>query len=154
MEQDKDARAVEALIGRFAEGWNAADAVVLASVFAEDADFTAVNGLCIHGRDLIRDGHDELFRTIFRGVRLAARPLSVRFLSPGIAVVEAEFSYPGGMILPGVIRALAQYVAVRSGAAWEIAVFRNMVPFERPVAGPVELNARARMQRSELEVVS
>ena len=142
MQNNKDATAVAGLIATFAAGWNKADGAMLAAAFAEDADFTAVNGLRVHGRDLIGEGHDELLSTIFRGVVLAANVLSVRFLRPDIAVAEADLTYPKGMAL-GVNRALAQYVAVRSGERWEIAVFRNMIPFERPMAGPVEQRVRA-----------
>ncbi|HLZ84717.1 MAG TPA: SgcJ/EcaC family oxidoreductase [Caulobacteraceae bacterium] len=144
---NNEARAVAALIDAFVDGWNAADGAKLASVFATDADFTAVNGLRVHGRDLIGEGHDELFRTLFRGVTLASKVVAVRFLTADIAVVEADLSYPNG-ILPGVTRALAHYVAQRSDAGWKIAVFRNMIPFERPVAGPVEERVRAEMAQA------
>ena len=141
-------RAAADLIGSFVEGWNAADGAKLARAFAEDADFTAVNGLRVQGRELIGEGHDELFRTLFRGVTLAARVLSVRVVAPDVAVVEAELSYPDKHVLPGVTRALAQYVAKRSGDRWEILVFRNMIPFERPVAGPVEQRVRQQMAQA------
>ena len=148
MQQESDRAAAAALIGTFVEGWNAADGARLAKAFADDADFTAVNGLRVHGAALIGEGHDELLRTMFRGVTLAAQVLSVRLLSPDLAVVEAEFTYPGKDILPGVTRALAQYVAMRSQDRWEIVVFRNMIPFERPVAGPVEVRVREDMARA------
>jgi len=35
-------------------------------------------------------------------------------------------------------RTLASLVAVRDGESWSIAVFHNMVPFQRPAAGPLE----------------
>ena len=145
--QTKSAQPAE-LIRDFVDGWNAADGARLAQPFAETADFTAVNGLRVKGRDLIGAGHDELLSTLFHGVTLAASVVSVRFLSPDIAVVEAEFTYPGKAILPGVTRALAQYVATRSDKGWEIAVFRNMIPFERPVAGPVEIAVRQQMAQA------
>jgi uncharacterized protein (TIGR02246 family) len=144
MSQDHETRAVIALFETFVEGWNSADGERLASAFATDADFTAVNGLRVQGRDLIAEGHNELFRTVFRGVTLACEATRVRFLRPDTAVVEADVTYPNG-ILPGVTRALVQYVALRGGGAWEIAVFRTMIPFERPVAGPVEERVRAAM---------
>lgn len=149
MQRDLDQASAAALIDTFVAGWNAADAARLASAFAEDADFTAVNGLRVRGRSLIREGHNELFRTIFRGVTIAAQVLSVRFLTPDVVAVEAEFTYPTRNNLPGVTRALAHYVAMRSpapsGDHWEIAVFRNMIPFERAMAGPVEQRVRAGM---------
>lgn len=128
----------------FVNSWNTADAKQLASVFAEDADFTAVNGLRAHGRESIGKGHEELFRTLFRGTKLAVEVIAVRALANELAAVEAEFTYPNG-ILPGVTRALASYVARNRQGRWEIVIFRNMIPFERPVAGPVERELRQRM---------
>ena len=128
----------------FAAAWNSYDAARLASLFAEDADFTAVNGLRAHGREIIRKGHDELFRTVFKGTQLNAEIISVRALAPDLAAVEAEFTYPKG-ILPGVTRALASYIAKKTENQWQIVIFRNMIPFERPVAGPVELELREQM---------
>jgi hypothetical protein len=37
----------------------------------------------------------------------------------------------------------AGYVATKDGDTWSIAVFRNMVPFVRPAAGPVERSLEA-----------
>ena len=135
-------------IRTFVAAWNEADGEKLASVFAEDADFTAVNGLRVSGRDVIGKAHNELFRTIFRGTTLAVEIKGVRVLAPGLAAVEAEFTYPNG-ILPGVTRALAHYIARETPCRnWEIIIFRNMVPFERPVAGAVERTIRAEMAAS------
>ena len=129
-------------IETFVAGWNRADAGMLASAFAVDADFTAVNGLRARGRELIARGHDELFRTIFRGTTLAAKILAVRDLAPGLAAVEAELTFPNRNPL-GAACALAHYIARQTASgAWEIIVFRNMVPFERPVSGPVEEQIR------------
>ena len=139
-----DPAGASAPIETFAAAWNDADAERLASAFAEDADFTAVNGLRVRGREMIGRGHDELFRTLFRGKAIAAEVISVRVLAPGLAAVEAEFTYPNG-ILPGVTRSLASYVARETDKGWEILVFRNMIPFERPVAGPVEREVRSQM---------
>ena len=129
-------------IETFVAAWNRTDAGMLASAFATDADFTAVNGLRASGRELIGGGHDELFRTVFRGTTLAAKVLAVRDLAPGLAAVEAELSFPKGSPI-GATRALAHYIARQTASGkWEIIVFRNMVPFERPVSGPVEEQIR------------
>jgi hypothetical protein len=37
----------------------------------------------------------------------------------------------------------AGYVATKEGDTWSIALFRNMVPFARPAAGPVERELEA-----------
>jgi uncharacterized protein (TIGR02246 family) len=82
---------------------------------------------------------------VFKGTTLAARVDQVRFLRPDVAVADVAFSlrekdgkasdrFPGSM---------AGLIAVRDGDAWSIAVFRNMIPFQRPPAGPVERSLAA-----------
>lgn len=35
-------------------------------------------------------------------------------------------------------RALPAFIALKENGVWSIAIFRNMIPFERPPAGPLE----------------
>lgn len=140
------------LLDIFASGWNAASGTTLASAFADDADFLNVMGLHAHGRDLIARGHDEILSTVFRGTRMTAVVDSVRFLRPDVAAVEATLSlrradgqpFALGDSLRGPMPSTkASYVATKEGDRWSIAVFRNMVPFARPAAGPVERELEA-----------
>jgi hypothetical protein len=48
----------------------------------------------------------------------------------------------------GFPRSVASFIAVSDGEAWSIAVFRNMVPFERPMTGLVEQSLAAAARTS------
>jgi uncharacterized protein (TIGR02246 family) len=145
-----DTLEVTRLLGIFASGWNAASGATLAEAFADEADFINIMGLHGRGREVIAGGHDEILATIFRGTRMTAIVDSVRFLRPDVATVEATLSLQGadGQPFAGPFKApmhhtKAGYVATKEGDTWSIAVFRNMVPFARPAAGPVERTLQA-----------
>ena len=137
-----DDAALRGLVDTFANGWNAASGAALAEAFAVDADFTNVMGLRAHGRDVIARGHDEILATVFRGTHLTAAVESVRFLRPDVATVDATFtlSQADGQPHPLVSKggSKASFVATKERGTWLIAAFCNMIPFARPLAGPLE----------------
>jgi uncharacterized protein (TIGR02246 family) len=59
-----DELAIEGLVQTFVDGWNAADGAACARPFAADADFTAITGLKVKGREGIAKGHDEILSTL------------------------------------------------------------------------------------------
>jgi uncharacterized protein (TIGR02246 family) len=138
MTRTSDEEAVRALVDAFTAGWNAHDGTACARPFAPDADFTNIMGLTARDRETIARGHDEIFSTIFRSTRIASTTERVRFIKPDVAVVEVAFKLEGGELPFGLRRSSAGLVATKDGDSWSIVVFRNMVPFERPAAGPVE----------------
>jgi uncharacterized protein (TIGR02246 family) len=89
---------------------------------------------------VIARGHDEIFATMFKGTTLTATVEGIRFLRPDVATASVALALrqKDGMPWGPFPRTSAGLVAVRDGASWSIAVFRNMVPFQRPAAGPVE----------------
>ncbi len=133
---------VVALLAAFVAGWNAGDGAACARPFAADADFTAIHGLRARGREQIARGHAEILATIYRGTALCARVDAVRFLRPDVATLDATGRLTGGsrtdwpVTRPGMI-------ATREAEGWVIQGFRNMVPYGRPAAGPVERAALA-----------
>jgi uncharacterized protein (TIGR02246 family) len=137
---DSNEAAFRGLIDTFLAGWNAADATKLASVFTADADFTAITGLHARGRDLIARGHSEILSTIYRGTKNSAEIESIHYLRPDVALLDVKFILrrEDGSMAFGIPFTSAGVVATKDNGVWGIAVFRNMVPFARPVAGPVE----------------
>ena len=131
---------IRGLIDTFVAGWNAASGGHIASAFTEEADFTAITGLHARGRDLIARAHDEILATIYKGTVLSGEVEDVYFLKPDVALVNAKFflQKQGNSFFPGVVHTSCGITAVKNNGRWAIAVFRNMVPFARPVAGPVE----------------
>jgi uncharacterized protein (TIGR02246 family) len=143
---DTNESAIRGLIDTFVAGWNAADPTTLASVFTADADFTAITGLHARGRDLIARGHDEILSTVYRGTTNSARVESIHFLRPDVAVVDVRFTLrreDGGLAF-GIPYSSCGMIATQDQGKWSIAVFRNMVPFGRPVAGPLDQELQAR----------
>ena len=140
MNATQDELAVRRLVDGLVAGWNAHDGTAFARPFAADADFTNVMGLRARGRETIARGHDEIFATLFKDTTLSAVVEQVRFLRADVAVAEVTFTLRKNDGTPwgGFPRSLVSFVAVRDCEAWSIAVFRNMVPFERPLTGPLE----------------
>lgn len=74
----------------FVEAWMERDADMLASLFAEDAEFVNVVGLWWHNRADIKKAHAYGFDKIFSESDLALRKTSVKYVSDEIAVVHAR----------------------------------------------------------------
>jgi len=139
MNKASDEREIRGLIEAFAEGWNGQDGLACARPFAEDADFINIMGLKARGREVIGRGHEEILATVFRGTKLNYAIESIRFVRPDVAVGDAtlRLHYADGAPFP--MRASsAGFVAGKQRGQWSIVVFRNMIPFERPAAGPME----------------
>ena len=142
MQNANDEVAVRGLIEAFVSAWNAGDGEGCGRPFAAAADFTAIHGLKARGRDAIAHGHAEILATIYRGTKLSATVESIRFLRPDVAVMDVATTSHGFPF--GIRGTMLLVVATRQEGVWSIAVFHNMVPFERPLAGPVERGLTAR----------
>lgn len=131
-----DEAAIRGLVDAFIEGWNRGDGAGCARPFALDADFTNIMGLRAHGRDLIARGHQEILSTVYKGTRSTASVNGIRLLRPDVAVVDVDLMLQDEQ---GATHASnANVVATREGDTWSIVCFHNMVPFQRPAAGPTE----------------
>jgi uncharacterized protein (TIGR02246 family) len=137
MDQKQDEAAITALLDAFVEGWNAGDGEACARPFAADADFVAVTGLHVHGRELIAAGHKEILASVFRGVQLRPTVNDIRFLRPDVAAVDVTIRYAGEGPF-GIQETSLGLVATKDEGIWSIVLFRNLVPFERPLGGPLE----------------
>ena len=80
----------EAIVDAFIESWNSKDAVRLASVFVEDAEFVNVTGLWWHSRERIFKAHDYGLKVIFNQSSLKVVKTKCRYLSENIAIVHAK----------------------------------------------------------------
>jgi uncharacterized protein (TIGR02246 family) len=145
-----DEQAVRGLVDAFVQGWNAGDGEACARPFAANADFTTVMGQRARGRQLIARGHAEILATVFRGTHMTGTVNDITFLRPDVASADVTFRIdpmPGKPWIPPY--ASCGIVATKENGEWSIAVFRNMVPFSRPSAGPLdeELLAASRAGR-------
>ena len=116
-----------------------ASAHTFAWAFAANADFTAVTGQRIKGRELIGKGHTEILSTVFRGTRNRAHVNDIVFLRADIALVDVTFCLEPMTDKPWLPPfSSCGIVATKEQGAWSIAAFRNLVPFDRPLAGAID----------------
>src|SRR4051812_41806498 len=83
------------LIETLIAGWNAHDAKIYASAFAEDADYVTVVGHWWRGRAETIDRHAEVFRDRFSRSRVRSEGVSVRFVRPDVAVAHLQWEMTG-----------------------------------------------------------
>jgi uncharacterized protein (TIGR02246 family) len=114
----------------FDVAWNAHDAHALAMLFAPDADFTNILGQHAHGRAAVEAFHAPNFAGVFKTSRLASRTRSIRMLTPGLAVVDTDWSMtgvrlPDGTAIPERTGLGDLIMARQPDGAWLILVMHN-----------------------------
>jgi uncharacterized protein (TIGR02246 family) len=115
--------------------WNQGDTDGYSKHFADDGTFTNVMGMFLTGRQAFRDRHEIIFKGPFRGTMLQLQVVSLRFLTPDVAVCETltwvsgfKTGAPPGLRLDTKDRLrtrLLQVMAKRSGE-WQIVVYHNV----------------------------
>ncbi len=134
-----DVRAIHQLFEKLLEDWARGDGGAYGSRFTEDADYVAFDGTRTQGREEISASHQQLFDKFMKGTRLTGRIESIRFLSPGVALVHAT----GGTVMRGKTEpsperdSIQTLVAVREGDEWRFAAFHNtrVRPISKGAAG-------------------
>lgn len=133
--ESAERRAILELGQALQDAWNRGDAAGYASLFTDDADFVAWNGMYGRGRRAIEDGHRPLFAGPLAGSRMvlvgdgadSAPPQSLRFVRPDVAI----------MVIPSVVTPAGQsptdpdhesvqtFVLTKNGNRWRVAAFQN-----------------------------
>jgi uncharacterized protein (TIGR02246 family) len=114
--------------------WNVGDAKGFSLRFAEDGSFTNIRGTVFYGHRAFEDRHAEIFKTIFKGSKLAMSVSKVRFVRPDVAIVDVSTELSGVQGTPpgvkstadGKIRTRLQEVFVRDKGEWSIASYHNV----------------------------
>lgn len=91
----KDEDAVKANIKTFAEAWNTKNAIQLAGLFTQDADFVMVLGIWWKGRTEIEKNHEQLFLTLMRESRLIFPDIKIKFIKPDVAIAHSVWELTG-----------------------------------------------------------
>jgi uncharacterized protein (TIGR02246 family) len=104
----------------------------------------------VRGKEEIGRGHAEILSTIFQGTRLSFTVNSIEFLRPDVAGVDVTLR----LTAPAESSWIPKYtscgiIATKDEGRWAIAVFRNMVPFDRPVAGQLDRQYLERSRPAE-----
>ena len=122
----KDEAAIRAIIANLNDAWTKGDAKLWGEQFAEDADFTVWTGTYVKGREAITRGHEEIFKTIYKGTKLGLTVRSIRFLRNDVAVAHAE----GSVVkkeeeFPTTPQVVPVFILTKEKGRWQIAVFQN-----------------------------
>jgi uncharacterized protein (TIGR02246 family) len=134
--QVSDEKPLRALLAAFGEAFAKLDAHAFSMVFHEDADFTNVWGMSVHGRKAIEEFHRPLLEgdgagpiPSFRHAEFKLLDSRIRFLRPDVASIDATWTQTGAVQNGHDMafrKGLLMLIATREHDEWGIAVMHNM----------------------------
>ena len=129
-----DSEHIRAIVAAQVTAWNVGDAKAFSASFTDDGSFTNIRGTVFYGHQAFEERHVEIFRTFFKGSKLAMSVTKIRFVRPEVAIAdiatelsELQGAPPG--VIPGAdgkIRTRLQEVLVKDGGTWRIASYHNV----------------------------
>jgi uncharacterized protein (TIGR02246 family) len=128
--REQDEKQIKQVLTGFVDAWNQHDAKAFSMLFAEDADFTNVRGMSAHGRMEVEKVHAPRFATNFKASNQKITEIKIRFITPGVAAVDARWEMtgakaPDGQEIP-LRKGLLNFIMTRPGGQWLITVMHNM----------------------------
>jgi uncharacterized protein (TIGR02246 family) len=122
-----DEDAIRELVDRQVMGWDAGDPEAYARVFAPDADYVTFLGSHYKGCEAIAASYVPLFRKLLKGSRLNIEITQLRFLTPDVALIQANAA-----VIKGTQRRrnrrntrVNTSIAVRADGGWLLAASQN-----------------------------
>lgn len=134
MTAPSDEAAIRKIIQDENDAWNRGDATAYSRQFAADGTFTNIRGQFFTGHAAFLKQHEVIFQGIFKNTTVRQDIVSLKFIEPGVAVVETLTSVSGlAQTSPGTATdsegrlrtRLLQVIARRSGR-WEIVAYHNV----------------------------
>ncbi len=127
---EPDEKGIKQVLAGFVEAWNLHNAKAFSMVFAEDADFTNVRGMSVHGRTEVEKVHAPRFATNFKDSNQKMTEIKIRFIKPDVAAVDARWEMtgakgPDGQETP-LKKGLLNFITTRTNGQWLITVMHNM----------------------------
>jgi uncharacterized protein (TIGR02246 family) len=83
-----DTAAIQNILKEEVLSWNSGDAITYSKHFAEDGTFTNILGMFFTGHKAFLERHEEIFKGRFNKTTLEQNIVSLRFVGPGVAIVE------------------------------------------------------------------
>jgi uncharacterized protein (TIGR02246 family) len=126
-----DIGGIEQLVERFEAAFNAKNAEVYGTLYAEEADFETPTGVVFEGRAMIVARHAFLMAGPFATATITAELHDVQFLTGTIAIVDvfttltglAGPPVPGAVVSPdGAVRSRSRWVAEKRRGEWTILI--------------------------------
>jgi uncharacterized protein (TIGR02246 family) len=131
-----DSTAIQNILQEEIVSWNNGDAETYSKHFDTEGTFTNILGLFFTGHKEFLVRHEQIFKGVFLGTALKQNIVSLKFVSPDVAVVEtltwiSGFSKDGppkGTYLDdkGRLRTRLLQVMVRNSGGWKIVVYHNV----------------------------
>ena len=130
-----DEDAIRSILDNEIATWNQGDADGYSKHFAADGTFTNVPGMFFTGRQAYRDRHEVIFKGPFRGTKLELQVVSLRFLTPDVAICETltwvsdfKSGAPPDLHLDakGRLRTRLLQVLTKRNGEWQIVVYHNV----------------------------
>ncbi len=131
-----DEAAIRNILQEEVAAWNKGDAQAYSQHFAADGTFTNVQGMFFTGHQAFLDRHEEIFKGMLRGTVLRQEVVSLKFVRPDTAVVEAltwisGFSPSGPppgthTDAKGRLRTRLLQVMVKDAEGWKTAAYHNV----------------------------
>lgn len=90
-----DEQAILDVVTGMSSAWKAGDAAALVEFFTEDADQTVWTGRYLKGRSAIREGHQQIFDTIYKDTEMEKKVKAMRFITPDVCLVHLESEIVG-----------------------------------------------------------
>jgi len=131
---------VKRQVDQFAERWNRHDMKAFAELFASDAEFVNVVGICWKGREEIYQAHQVTHSNMFKSSRLTVLDTTVRSPKDGIAIARSRWrleghTAPDGSALPPRTGLLVN-ILQRRDAGWLIIDSQNTDIIEGVLSRP------------------
>lgn len=135
IEADNASDAARRLVAALEAAWNRHDMQVYGALFHEDAEWVNVVGMYWRGKAQVMKAHTVFHETIFKEVQLEGRELSVRELSPDVAVavwthLQDAYRTPSGNLQEKTLNRMTVVVSRRQGQ-WLISQGQNVWINER-----------------------
>lgn len=126
---DADSSAVKQVVAAYDDAFNQHDARAVGALFSEESDFTNMRGSGKHGRKDIEQNYGNLFAGVLKNSHRTDTVKNVRFLTPEIAQVDADWEMTGTGAANGSEnpprKGYLDWVVGKVNGQWRIIVFHE-----------------------------
>lgn len=128
----EETAAAEAMLTRFVDSWNRADAAAYGEAYWPDAELVDPTGTIWDGRAAIAQMHIELWGSIFKGSVVRGNIRRARRLAPGLVLVDLDLELrgfgaapPGVDVSGGAIKCHLKHILEERSGSWRILAAQN-----------------------------
>lgn len=126
---DADASAVKQVVASYDDAFNQHDAHAVGALFSDEGDFTNMRGSSKHGRKDIEQNYGNLFAGALKTSHRTDTVKNVRFLTPEIAQIDADWEMTGTKAADGSEnpprKGYLDWVVGKVNGQWLIIVFHE-----------------------------